>query len=147
MQHYKNSPEHLLALNTFIKLVRCTNSVTADIHKSLPPGLTVSQFGILEALYHLGPMPQKELAQKILKSAGNITTVINNLEKASLVSRTTNDLDRRFYNISLTPKGKRLIKDIFPAHADVILERLSKLTENEQGILGNLLGKLSSHKS
>ncbi|MCP3888092.1 MAG: MarR family transcriptional regulator [Desulfobulbaceae bacterium] len=146
MRHYKNSPEHLLALNTFIKLVRCTNSVTADIHKNLPSGLTVSQFGILEALFHLGPMPQKELAQKILKSAGNITTVINNLEKASLVSRTTNDQDRRFYNISLTPKGKRLIQDIFPAHADVILERLSKLTEDEQEILGKLLGKLSSHK-
>lgn len=147
MTNYRNNPQHVLALNTFIKLVRCTNSVTVDIHKSLPPELTVSQFGILEALFHLGPMPQKQLAQKILKSAGNITTVINNLEKAQLVSRTTNDHDRRYYIISLTSKGTRLIQDFFPGHADVILRRMSQLTEDEQRMLGKLLSKLSSHKS
>lgn len=91
-------------------------------------------------------MPQKELAQKILKSAGNITTVINNLEKVKLVSRSTNDKDRRFYNISLTSKGKQFIEHIFPPHADVILDRMSKLSKGEQKTFGTLLSKLSDHK-
>lgn len=145
MTTYLDSSEHRLALRTFIKLVRCTNSVTKDVHKRLPAGLTVSQFGILEALYHLGPMSQKELAQKILKSAGNITTIINNLEKAQLVTRATKENDKRFYTISLSIAGKQLIEAIFPSHADVILRRMSKLTEAEQELLGSLLMKLSNH--
>ncbi len=49
-------------------------------------GLTESQFGVLDSLFHLGPMKQKEIGKKILKSGGNITMVINNLEKRGIGS-------------------------------------------------------------
>lgn len=132
-----------LALNTFIKLQRCANLVVSDVHAHMQNKLTVSQFGILEALYHLGPMCQKELAAKILKSAGNLTTVINNLEKDQLVSREILPCDKRSYQVSLTEKGKHLIGSLFPEHAEIIRTRLSALTENEQRQLGDLLKKLS----
>ena len=77
MSKYNGSKKHVLALNTFVKLVRATNSVCSDVHNHFLSELTVSQFGILEALHHLGPMAQKDLATKILKSPGNITTIIN----------------------------------------------------------------------
>ena len=143
MNDYRKSPEHKLALNTFIKLQRCANSVVNDVHSHLQHKLTVSQFGILEALYHLGPMCQKELAEKILKSAGNITTVINNLEKNNLVRREVLATDKRSFAVSLTKEGRHLIESIFPAHAELIRKRLSVLNHAEQNQLGALLKKLS----
>lgn len=133
-----------LALGTFVKLVRCTNSITTDVHDHLSNTLTISQFGILEALYHLGPMSQKDLATKILKSAGNITTVINNLERSGLVSRNTNATDKRLYSVKLTDKGNALIASLFPRHAEIIAERFANLDEKEQITLGTLLKKLGT---
>jgi MarR family 2-MHQ and catechol resistance regulon transcriptional repressor len=142
MTKYKGSKEQVLALNTFIKLVRCTNTVSANVHDHLLGKLTVSQFGILEALYHLGPMAQKELAEKILKSAGNMTTIINNLERNDLVIRGVNENDKRYCTVQLTKKGENVIKKIFPIHADIIVKRMARLRESEQQTLGRLLKKL-----
>lgn len=132
-----------LALKTFIKLMRCSNSVSSEVHNFFSDRLTVSQFGILEALFHLGPMSQKELGKKILKSPGNLTTVINNLLKNNLIHRVTNENDKRFYTIDLSPSGKALIEDIFPDHAYNIEQRFSILSHDEQKTLGSLLRKLS----
>jgi MarR family 2-MHQ and catechol resistance regulon transcriptional repressor len=143
MTNFHGSSKQVLALNTFIKLVRCTNSVSHHVHKHLQNELTVSQFSILEALFHLGPLSQKDLAVKILKSAGNITTVINNLEKAGLVVRVLNVEDKRFYSIHLTDEGRKLIERIFPIHAETVCDRMSALSEKEQQTLGALLKKLS----
>lgn len=143
MSNYKGSEKHILALNTFVKLVRCTNSVSGDVHSHFIKELTVSQFGILEALYHLGPMAQKELAVKILKSPGNITTIINNLVKDGLVAHVPGQSDRRYCTIELTEQGRATIERIFPVHAEKIYERLSVLSSKEQKILGGLLRKLA----
>lgn len=127
-----------------MKLLRCSESVAADVHRHLcNSGLTVSQFGILEALYHLGPLCQKDLAHKILKTAGNITTVISNLEKRGLVARKRVSDDRRYYSVALTEAGEELIKDLVPAHQHLITRRMSALTVDEQNSLGILLKKLS----
>jgi len=134
----------MLALSTFVKLVRSSNSVCNDVHNHFQSELTVSQFGILEALYHLGPLAQKDLAAKILKSPGNITTIINNLEKNNLVQRRISTKDKRYFMIHLTKKGRSTIERIFPIHADVVLRRISVLTEAEQHTLGNLLKKLAT---
>ena len=135
--------EEKVALDTFIKLVRAAESVSGAVHKELQSaGLTVSQFGILEALHHLGPMLQKELAEKILKSPGNITMVIDNLAKRGLIVRQKSSADRRASVIRATDKGIRLIASIFPAHADRIKKTMSALTQEEQENLGRLLKKL-----
>lgn len=143
MSKYQGSKDQVLALNTFIKLMRCADTVSTGVHCHLLGKLTVSQFGIMEALYHLGPMPQKTLAEKILKSPGNITTIINNLKKNGLVSRIINEDDKRYCTIKLTRKGENLIKKIFPVHADIIVQHMAALDENEQATLGNLLKKLA----
>jgi len=135
--------EKSIALATFIKLMRATESVSSDVHRELSAaGLSISQFGILEALHHRGTMSQKQLAAKILKSAGNITMVINNLEKRGLATRERCAEDKRSCLVSLTPRGKKLIADIFPAHAERIRERMTRLTTKEQKLLGDLLRKL-----
>lgn len=148
MKRLAELKQEVVALGTFVKLIRAAESVSADVHKEIgEAGLSISQFGILEALYHLGPMSQKEIGAKILKSAGNITMVIDNLEKRKLVARIRGETDRRSYRVSLTDKGEHLIKSIFPLHSRRINNRMSVLTVDEQKALGVLLKKLGRHRN
>jgi len=140
---YKGTRDEVRALGTFVKLVRAAESVTTRIHQHLiDAGLTVSQFGVLEALYHIGPLSQVNIAKKVLKSSGNITMVIDNLEKSGLVKRERKKDDRRYYIVQLTDEGRKLIGTIFPRHAAKIMEEMMILSSTEQETLGNLCRKL-----
>jgi len=131
------------ALNTYTKLMRAAESVTGRVHRVLSaPKLTISQFGVLEALYHKGPLCQKDIAAKILKSTGNITLVIDNLEKQRLVRRERDTEDRRYLTIHLTETGEALIADVFAAVEKSIVSEMASLTDSEQELLGNLCKKL-----
>jgi MarR family 2-MHQ and catechol resistance regulon transcriptional repressor len=146
--HYSGTPQETLALNTFIKLTRSVNSLMSRLSQRGAIGdLTVSQFGVLEALHHLGPMCQNELATKILKSSGNMTLVIDNLEKNHLVSRQRNLDDRRMITIHLTEDGEQLIQQVLPAQVAAITAEMSALTPEEQQNLGDLCRKLGNKDS
>ena len=141
--HYDGTPQETLALNTFIKLSRSVDSLVARLaQRGTNGGLSPSQFGVLEVLYHLGPMCQGQLGAKILKSSGNITMVIDNLEKHGLVRRLRDAEDRRKISVSLTDKGRALISQILPAHVAAITDEMSVLTPQEQETLGELSRKL-----
>jgi MarR family transcriptional regulator, 2-MHQ and catechol-resistance regulon repressor len=145
--HYQGNPKEVQALDTFIKFTRAANAFEARIyqHKAIDD-LTPSQFGILETLFHLGPLCQGEVSSKLLKSTGNVTLVLDNLEKRGLVRRVRETDDRRMVKIFLTPSGEDLIRRIFPQMVAAIESELSILTEEEQAQLGNLcrvLGKNS----
>jgi MarR family 2-MHQ and catechol resistance regulon transcriptional repressor len=131
------------ALNTYTKLMRAAESVTSRVHRVLAePKLTISQFGVLEALYHKGPLCQRDIAAKILKSTGNITLVIDNLEKNGLVQRVRDNEDRRYLTIHLTEAGTMLITKVFADVEAEIVGEMTLLTENEQVLLGSLCKKL-----
>lgn len=137
-----NAPTYR-ALNTYTKLMRAAESVTSRVHRVLSaPKLTISQFGVLEALYHKGPLCQKDIAAKILKSTGNITLVIDNLEKQGLVRRERDTEDRRYLTIHLTETGTALIAKVFADVEASIVAEMASLTESEQELLGNLCKKL-----
>lgn len=131
------------ALNTYTKLMRAAESVTSRVHRVLAePKLTISQFGVLEALYHKGSLCQRDIAAKILKSTGNITLVIDNLEKQGLVRRERDNEDRRYLTIHLTAAGTALIARVFADVEAEIVREMKSLTENEQVLLGSLCKKL-----
>ncbi|HXN70968.1 MAG TPA: MarR family transcriptional regulator [Candidatus Acidoferrales bacterium] len=143
--HFEGSAETKRALNAFINLARATNSLQARLSVQLEgQGLTVGQFGVLETLLHLGPLTQCVLGEKLLRSGGNITLVIDNLEKHRLVRRERQTEDRRTIVIHLTPKGRRLIKRVVPGHAKMILKEMSQLEPNEQEELRRLCRKLGT---
>jgi MarR family 2-MHQ and catechol resistance regulon transcriptional repressor len=141
---FQGSREQKLALDTYIKLNRCLNAIGARIAREcpLPEGLTTSQFGVLEALLHCGPLSQQEVGRKTLRSRGNITMVVDNLERAGLVRRERDMKDRRRYLLHLTEKGGTLIKGYFPLHAESITRSMSVLSVEEQIALGALCRKL-----
>jgi len=142
--HYKGSEEEVQALDTYIKLVRVTESLVARLSHQLRSqhDLTLSQFGALESLLHLGDMSQSELGHKLLKSSGNITMVVDNLEKRGLVQRCRDTGDRRVVMVRLAAAGRRLIAGIFPDHAQAITEEMGHLSQDEQVALGELCKKL-----
>ena len=140
---YKKNNKENRAVRTYVKLMRAAESVTGRIHKHLSSiGLTLSQFAVIEALFHLGPLSQRQIGQKILRSSGNITMVIDNLEKNGLVRRKRDKADRRFFIVHLTDRGHQLISNIFPPHARVIAKEFDVLTAAEQDTLGILCKKL-----
>lgn len=131
------------ALNTYTKLMRAAESVTSRVHRVLAePKLTISQFGVLEALFHKGPLCQKDIASKILKSTGNITMVIDNLEKRGLVRRERDNEDRRYLTVHLSETGTALVAKVFADVEAEIVTEMDALAGNEQELLGSLCKKL-----
>jgi MarR family 2-MHQ and catechol resistance regulon transcriptional repressor len=144
---YHGTRDERRALDAYIKLNRAGDSLNARLSGSIvSSGLTECQFGVLEALLHLGPLHQRELAYKLLRTGGNITLVVDNLEKQGLVRRQRERDDRRFIKVHLTSAGRRLIERIFPAHADRIVREFAVLTPAEQDELGRLCRKLGKQE-
>ena len=126
----------------YVKLMRAAESVTARVHLSLAPNLTLTQFAVLEALLHAGPLCHGELATKILRSSGNLTLVVKNLEKSGWIKRERERADRRILTVHLTPDGQGLIREAFPKIAAAISREFNVLSEAEQATLARLCKKL-----
>jgi len=133
-----------LNLKTLIALSRCYQTIHKKLSKVFKEGgLTTSQFAVLEVLYHKGDLKICEIIEKILSTGGNMTVVIDNLEKDGLVKRYSDVHDRRATLISITDKGREKIEEIFPIHLEYLKEIFSVLSPEEKKILIVLLKKLS----
>jgi MarR family 2-MHQ and catechol resistance regulon transcriptional repressor len=145
---YSPSQPQRHALKAYVKLMRASSAVTRRLHAYLVDyGLTTSQFGVLEALYHLGPMHQKEIAAKILKTDGNITMVLNNLARRFLIDREHDPGDRRRITVRLTQEGRQLIETVFPIHVTRTERLFACLSKEELNNLGEILRKLGRQVS
>ena len=137
--NYNGSKKEKDALDSYIKLIRSAELLNAKIYLELSEfELTESQFGVLDALLHLGPMKHKEIGKKILKSGGNITMVINNLERIQLVQRKRGEKDKRQFIVHLTPKGKKKIQELLPHIVKKIKKHFEILSKEEQKELQRL---------
>ena len=143
IKRFKGTPAQERALSAYVKLERAAGAAFAYARVGLEEaGLTLSQFAVLEALYHLGPLFLGDLARRILTSSGNLTLVVDNLQKRGLVKRKQQGKDKRFILATITPAGKKLIARIFPEHARRITEVMARLKPDEQEQLGDLCRKL-----
>lgn len=133
-----------LNLKSLIALSRTAQNVRKREQRTIKEGgLTVSQFAVLEILYHKGDLRVCEIIEKSLSTGGNMTVVIDNLAKEDLVRRCIDPKDRRVNLISITEKGRKIVSDIFPKHLENINEIFSVLTAEEKKNLISLLKKLS----
>jgi MarR family 2-MHQ and catechol resistance regulon transcriptional repressor len=139
---HRGTIEEINALNAFIKLQRAAESVSTRVHSVLPANLTITQFGVLEALHHIGPLCQGELAEKLLRSGGNLTLVVDNLEKAGYVIRERDPADRRFVVVRLTSKGAEFITVLFPKVVSNVAREMGVLSSTELSDLGRLCKKI-----
>lgn len=140
---YKGNLEEVRALNAYIKLQRAAdttlNRTTAHLSGY---GLTTSSFGVLEALYHLGSLSQRDLAEKLLKSTGNMSILLKSMEKRDLIERHRDPDDNRYNRVCITENGRTLIAGMFADHVAGIVAEMDVLSPAEQEELARLCRKL-----
>jgi MarR family transcriptional regulator, 2-MHQ and catechol-resistance regulon repressor len=140
---YPGTRAEVRALDAWIKLNRAVESVAGSLRKAIEAaGLTMGQFGVLEALTYVGPLTPSEIARRVLRSQANITTVLDNLEREGLVERKRSTADRRVVTVHATASGRRQIERVMPAHVRGIKDALSALSPREQESLAALCKKL-----
>lgn len=105
-------------------------------------GLCLSDFGVLEALLHKGPLPIHTLGNKVLLTSGSITTAVDRLEAKRLVERRGDPADRRARIVRLTPRGESAIRKLFAAHELSVERAMKGLSAGERETLASLLKKL-----
>lgn len=144
MQNKKSyGKETDLVLKTWVKLARASSLVHKKSMESIRSfGLTQPQFSVIETLGHLGPLKIGVICDKMLVSGGNMTLVLDNLEKNNLIERVPSKEDRRAILVKLTEKGEKLFNQIFIVHAENIRNSFKSLDEIELELLGALLKKL-----
>lgn len=146
--HSTWSDDEERALRLWIALARAYTTFAREVSVRVADyGLTTPQFGVLEALHHLGPLPLGALAEKLLVTGGNVTYVMDRLEEQGLVARERSDDDRRVVNACLTDKGRALIRQVFPGHASFVRDAVAHLSDAEQESLRDLLKKLGKGMS
>jgi len=128
------------ALRLWVIMSRAHTAVAAhaaaDVQRH---GLTLAEFGIIEALYHRGPMLLGEVQKRILVSSGGITFLVDRLAAKGLVERRSCETDRRARYAALTPKGQALVAEIFPTHAAVVKQAMEGISPEEQERVADLL--------
>jgi MarR family 2-MHQ and catechol resistance regulon transcriptional repressor len=137
------SPAERDALKLWIVLSRAHRAIeertTRDVAQH---GLTLAEFGVLEALYHKGPMLLGEVQRSLLVSSGGVTYLVDRLEKRGLVRRDDCPEDRRARYAVLTPEGEAFVRQVFPPHAAEVRRAVAALTREEQRTLTALLKRL-----
>src|SRR5437764_12239223 len=125
----------LVFMKTFQALAR---HAAASIHRT---HLCDSDFRVLEALLHKGPLPVNTIGPKVWLTPGSISVAVDRLEKTALVKRKNTD-DRRVRLVELTAKGRALITRTFRDHAAAMEEAAGVLSKEERQMLLRLLKKL-----
>ncbi len=104
-----------------------------------------SDFRVLEALLHKGPLPVNTVGPKVWLTAGSISVAVDRLVEKGLVSRKDHPNDRRVRQVELTAKGRALITRGFREHATAMEDAASVLSKKERLTLLRLLKKLGRH--
>jgi MarR family 2-MHQ and catechol resistance regulon transcriptional repressor len=133
-------------LDLFIALSRAAQWVNAHVDRDIKKhGLNRTEFGVLELLYHKGPQPLQRIGTKVLMSSGNITYVVDKLQKKGLVTRRASSNDRRLIYAEITEEGTAFIEEVFPKHADVLVQVMQVLSDKEKQVCSQLLKKLGKY--
>lgn len=131
-------------VHVFLVLWKAMSAVEAYAQNSIAElEMCGSDFAVLEALLHKGPLPINEIGKKVLLTSGSITVAVDRLESKGLVERRASGSDRRARIVHLTKDGRELITRIYADHA-ADMERLAaaSLSRAERETLIRLLKKI-----
>jgi MarR family 2-MHQ and catechol resistance regulon transcriptional repressor len=133
----------LSAPRLWIVLARCHRALATSVEHSIGElGLCLSDFMVLEALLHKGPLTISEIQAKVLLASGSMTAAVDRVESMGLAIRKTTAKDRRARLLELTPRGRRLIERAFADHAEHLENAMSVLDDEEKRQLHSGLKKL-----
>jgi MarR family 2-MHQ and catechol resistance regulon transcriptional repressor len=129
-----------------IALARAYQAIERGVRPQLAEqGLGMTEFAVLEVLYHKGALPLGEIRDRILVTGATTTYVVKKLEERGLMRRRTGVEDQRVVIGELTSKGRALIDEVFPTHVDRLREVMAGLSVSEKHGATRLLRRLSQH--
>jgi MarR family transcriptional regulator, 2-MHQ and catechol-resistance regulon repressor len=128
---------------SFLLLMHTSKAIQDHIKDDMSKNnLSITEFSVLEVLYHKGRQTIQQIAQSILISSGSMTYVIDKLEQRGLLKRNACPGDRRAIHITLTTDGSELMEKIMPEHENLIDSMFDSLTADEDEELVRLLKKI-----
>ncbi len=135
------------ATHVFLVLWKAYRAMLAKADESKKHvGLCDSDFRVLEALLHKGPLPVNVIGDKVELTTGSISTAVDRMEAKWLVVRKNHPEDRRIRLVELTPKGRRLIEKAYTQHSIDMEKAMSVLSRGERASLVELLKRLGKGK-
>ena len=138
--------EQAAALKLWVVLSRAHEAVTELAKLDVERGeLSLTEFAVMEALYHKGDLSAGEVSKRVLLRSGSLTYVIDKLVVRGLIKRTVCDADKRRTYLQLTGPGTTLMRRIWPGHAAVIELATSGLTLAEKRTAAKLIKKMGLH--
>lgn len=139
----KQNAGPMLGTGTWIRLMKAYNLLLREARSSLDGRCTLPQFDVLA---HLEPeatgLPQAELSRRLLVTAGNVTGLIDRMERLGWVKRVPDPEDRRVSRVQLTTAGKSAAGELIPQHSGDIEQVFNTLTDREKLQLRSLLDKV-----
>jgi MarR family 2-MHQ and catechol resistance regulon transcriptional repressor len=131
-------------VHAFLVLWKAARAVESYAQKSITSSdMGGSDFAVLEALLHKGPLPVNTIGKKVLLTSGSITVAVDRLEQKGLVERRAHGTDRRARIVHLTKEGRKLITRAYAQHAADLEQLVSaSLTAAERATLIRLLKKI-----
>lgn len=137
------SEANTAGVHVWLVMWKATSALEAHAVRNIESlGICHSDFAVLEALLHKGPLPVNTIGKKVLLTSGSITTAVDRLEKRGLVERKWDEEDRRVCLVHLTKTGHELIAKAFADHAVAMEQAVAGLNEKERATLVNLAKKL-----
>jgi MarR family 2-MHQ and catechol resistance regulon transcriptional repressor len=139
----KRSETHSSAAHICLVMARAVNAIMrqgeADLHRC---GLSSTDFRVLEALLHKGPLPVNVIGPKVALTAGAISVAIDRLQTRGLVSREENARDRRIRTVALTQEGEKVISPVYRQHAALLERILEPLTTDQRSSLESMMKEI-----
>jgi MarR family 2-MHQ and catechol resistance regulon transcriptional repressor len=130
-------------LKSLTILFRAVGSIEERVKKDVARyGLNPSEFGVLEVLYHKGPMQVQTICEKILIAASSMSYVIDKLKKKGYIEAPQDPTDRRVHIVKLTNIGQELMDDIYPKHVATLRSVFDVLSEEEEVMMQELLKRI-----
>ena len=134
------------SLKLWIVLNRAIRSIEATLQRQIAShDLSMTEFAVLEVLYHKGPLPIGELGDRVLLTSGSMTYVVDKLVRRGLIGREACKDDRRVTYAVLTEEGRKRIDVVFPEHAELIRTLMNGLEQREQERATELIKRLGRY--
>jgi DNA-binding MarR family transcriptional regulator len=133
------------ALRLWLRLLTCSQLIEGEVRARLRERFdtTLPRFDLMSQLWRYpGGLKMSELSQHLMVTGGNVTGIVDLLEKDALAERTPEPDDRRAYRVRLTRAGRKAFGEMARAHEGWIVELLGGLSRREQAEIHKLLGQL-----
>src|SRR5687767_10957781 len=136
------------SLRVWLRLLTCTQLIERNVRSRLREqfATTLPRFDLMAQLErHRDGLKMNELSRLLMVTGGNVTAIVDQLEKEGLVERMDEPDDRRAFRIRLTRAGDKTFADMARAHEEWVVELLGGLTRREHEELLRLLAKVKQH--